>query len=221
MSCSFGETPVPVGCVVMASGLGRRFQREGAPYRSKLLAEFMGRPLLGHVLALTDGLPLAARTAVTRSPEAAAYCRAQGVDAVLHGLPHRSDTVRLGLDRAEELSALPLAGCMFCPADQPLLRRESVAALLASFAREPERIHRLCWQDRPGSPAVFPRRLFGQLRRLPAGEGGSFLIRKYPDQVRYVPVGEAWELMDADTGEDLLRLGDLAAGREEKGPPKP
>ena len=209
------EIEVPaVGCVIMASGLGRRFQAEGEPFRNKLLADFRGKPLIGHILDLTDGLPLAARTVVTRSPEVEALCRARGADTVLHGLPHRSDTVRLGLERVLALSPEPPAGCLFCPADQPLLRRESVLALLAAFARAPERIHRLCRREGgklvPGAPVLFPRNLFGELKALPEGKGGGFLAQKYPEQAAYVPVRDERELLDVDTRAGLERLARMA-----------
>lgn len=203
----------PVGCVVMASGRSLRFQRPGMPWEDKLLAAFPGGTMLGRVLDLTDALPLAARTVVTRSEAAADCCRARGADAVLHRLPFRSDTVRLGLERVEELADGSLAGCLFCPADQPLLRPESVAALLAAFTDAPERIHRLGWHGRPGSPVLFPRRLFDDLRRLPAGAGGSFLIGRDPQGAALTPVQEEAELLDADTREDLARLAALAEKR--------
>ena len=196
----------------MASGQSRRFQSPGTPWQNKLLADFLGGPLLGRILDLTDTAPLAARTVVTRSAEVAAYCRARGVDVLLHGQPERSDTIRLGLARAEALAAVPLAGCMFCPSDQPLLGPESLLALLHSFSGQPERIHRLYWPpgNSPGNPVIFPRRLFPALGALPAGAGGSFLIEKYPEQVTLVPVREDAELLDVDTREDLARLAALA-----------
>ena len=59
-------------------------------------------------------------------------CKA-GVKAILHSLPGRNDTVRLGLEAL--LSALPgLAGCIFLPGDQPLLRKESLEAMARDFS---------------------------------------------------------------------------------------
>ena len=78
------------GCVIMASGLGVRFGG------NKLLAPFGGQPLILRALAATAGL-FARRVLVTRAPAVAQLAREQGVQAVLHSLPQRSDTVRLGL----------------------------------------------------------------------------------------------------------------------------
>ena len=118
-----------VGCVIMASGLSRRF---GA---NKLLADFCGQPMLCRAFAATATPGIAARIVVTRSEEVQALCRAQGVPVLLHSLPGRNDTVRLGLSAL--LEQLPeLNGCMFLPGDQPLLRRETVEAMTECFCRD-------------------------------------------------------------------------------------
>ena len=80
-----------VGCVIMASGLSRRFGT------NKLLADFCGQPMLCRAFDATATPGIAARIVVTRSEEVQALCRAQGVPVLLHSLPGRNDTVRLGL----------------------------------------------------------------------------------------------------------------------------
>ena len=118
----------PVGCVIMASGLARRFGS------NKLLADFGGRPLLCRALEVTATPALAARVVVTRSAEVKALCDAQAVPCLLHSLPGRNDTVRLGLEALLE-QCPGLAGCIFLPGDQPLLQRETLEALITAFAQ--------------------------------------------------------------------------------------
>ena len=200
----------PVGCVIMASGLARRFGS------NKLLADFGGRPLLCRALEVTATPALAARVVVTRSAEVKTLCDAQAVPCLLHSLPGRNDTVRLGLETL--LSELPgLAGCIFLPGDQPLLRKESLEAMVLDFSAldEKERaILRLGFRaedgtERLGSPVLFGSSYFGALCSLPEGKGGGVVIRQHPESVRAVYAARQEELEDADTVEELERLRKL------------
>ena len=205
------EQPLlPVGCVIMASGLARRFGS------NKLLADFGGRPLLCRALDATNTPQLAARIVVTRSAEVEALCKAAGVPCLVHALPGRNDTVRLGLEAL--ISELPgLAGCIFLPGDQPLLRKESLEAMGRDFSAldEKERaILRLGFRaedgtERLGSPVLFGSSYFGALCSLPEGKGGGVVIRHHPESVRAVYAARQEELEDADTVEELERLRKL------------
>ena len=183
-----------IGCVIMASGLGKRFGG------NKLMADFHGRPMIQMALDATEGL-FARRVVVTRHEDVAALCREQGIEVVLHDLPHRSDTVRLGLEALGELD-----GCMFLPGDQPLLRRETVARLLDCWRESPDSIVRPIHEDTVGSPVLFPAWAFAELRNLPEGKGGGVVIRNHPHDVLGVSVSDPFELADADTPETLELL---------------
>lgn len=206
----------PVGCVIMASGLARRFGS------NKLLADFGGRPLLCRALEVTATPALAARVVVTRSAEVKALCDAQAVPCLLHSLPGRNDTVRLGLEAV--LHQCPaLLGCMFLPGDQPLLTRHSVESMVGIYGwdretqierhKETEREifrlgHRFKNDPNPllGSPVLFGKAYFPELLTLPEGKGGSVLLRKYPERVHAVYIADREELYDADTPEALEEL---------------
>ena len=188
------------GCVIMASGLGRRFGG------NKLLADFGGEPLICRAFRATEGI-FDRRVVVTRHEEVADLARGWGIGVVLHDLPLRSDTVRLGLQAVGET-----AGCLFCPGDQPLLRKETVAALAAAGLENPGAIWRPAFQGTPGSPVWFPRKLFPELMTLPPGRGGGFVAKQYPGRVRTIAAG-AEELQDVDSPEDLLRLLEWHTGR--------
>ena len=201
-----------VGCVIMASGLSRRFGT------NKLLADFCGQPMLCRAFDATATPGIAARIVVTRSEEVQAV--------LLHSLPGRNDTVRRGLSAL--LEQLPeLSGCMFLPGDQPLLRRETVEAMTALFCREQpspaewqketeREIFRLgaVAENDPaplvGSPVLFGSSFFPELLALPENKGGNVLLKKYPAQVRTVCIADSAELLDADTPKVLQQLEALA-----------
>jgi molybdate transport repressor ModE-like protein len=187
-----------IGCVIMASGLGKRFGG------NKLMADFHGKPMVYKALEATEGL-FFKRVVVTRHESVAALCLEKNVDAVLHDLPHRSDTVRLGLEALGELDA-----CMFLPGDQPLLRRETVAKLLRSWQESPDSIIRPIHEDTEGSPVLFPAWAFPELKNLPEGKGGGVVIRNHPHNILHVPVSDPFELADADTPETLELLRQLS-----------
>ena len=182
-----------VGCVIMASGMGVRFGG------NKLMADFRGMPMIGRVLDCTEGI-FTRRVVVTRHSTVADFCAQRGVDTVLHDLPDRSDTVRLGLEALGEVSS-----CVFCPGDQPLLQADTVAALVMASAVLPQRMLRAAYGDTVGAPVLFPAWTFPQLRTLPAGKGGGYVLRQYPEAVCTVSVGDPMELADADT-KDALRM---------------
>ena len=183
-----------IGCVIMASGLGKRFGG------NKLMADFHGQPMICRILDATEGI-FAQRVVVTRSDEVASLCRERGIQTVLHGLPHRSDTVRLGMEAMAGVDR-----CMFATSDQPLLRKETVAALALASHNCPDAIWRTCCDGVQGSPVAFPHWSFPELLNLPEGKGGGILAKKYPAQLHTVMVRDMYELKDVDRPEDLSEL---------------
>ena len=176
-----------IGCVIMASGLARRFGS------NKLLADFGGRPLLCRALEVTATPALAARVVVTRSAEVKTLCDAQAVPCLLHSLPGRNDTVRLGLEALLE-QCPNLAGCIFLRA---------IFRLGARAAHGPDTV--------VGSPVLFGCGYFPALRTLPEGKGGSVVLKAHPEQVQIVYAQRREELLDADTPEALEELSAIAA----------
>lgn len=183
----------------MASGLSKRFGG------NKLMADFHGEPMIMRILAASEGI-FDRRVVVTRHAEIADICRARGIDVLLHELPDRSDTVRLGLERVGDVD-----GCMFCAADQPLLKHETVRKLASAAEHAPGSIWRPCFGDEPGSPVFFPRWAFEQLMNLPRGNGGGYVARMCPEHVRTIPVADRYELVDADDRDTLALLLNMSA----------
>ena len=188
-----------IGCVIMASGLARRFGS------NKLLHDFHGEPVMCRILETMAAAPLADRVVVTRHREIRDLCEARQIPVVLHDLPEQSDTVRLGVEYL--LEACPeMTGCMFSASDQPCLTVQSVANLCAAFEDAPEKIWRLSWQGTVGNPVLFPKSTFAELLNLPVGKGGGAVVKKHPDLVRTVDVSDPRELVDVDTPEILASL---------------
>ena len=186
-----------IGCIIMASGVGKRFGG------NKLMADFSGNPLISHIIHTVKNTSITNCVVVTRHSDVANLCKKYNMEVLLHNMSLRNDVIRLGLAFFADTS---LDGYMFCPADQPLLTAQSIEKLILSFCQQPEKIHRLCFQEEPGSPVIFPAKFLKELYALPEGKGGGYLTRQHADEVIYVPVSQHYELKDIDTMKDLDSL---------------
>lgn len=188
-----------IGCVIMASGMARRFGS------NKLLHDFCGAPIMVRILRSVKAARIDFPVVVTRHPEVVDICKAENIPAILHDLPKRSDTVRLGMEYL--LDACPdLGGIMFAASDQPCLKWGSIAALCSALQAEPDCIHRLSFEGTAGNPVLFPRAMFDELCHLPEGKGGGAVVKAHPELVRFVEVSDERELIDVDTPEILQQL---------------
>ncbi|MEG1917564.1 MAG: nucleotidyltransferase family protein [Oscillospiraceae bacterium] len=177
-----------LGCVVLAAGSAKRF---GA---NKLAATLGGKSLLQRALEAVPADRFAIVAVVTQYPEAEALARSFGFRAVRNPAPERglSSSVRLGLDAVGNCDAV-----LFQVADQPLLRRESVARLVEFYLQQPARIAALSHGGVRGNPCLFPARFFPELLALTGDRGGSVVIRQNPEDVLYLETAAA-ELIDVD-----------------------
>lgn len=193
------------GCLIMAAGSSTRF---GA---NKLLTPVQGRSMIRRVLDAVPAERFARVTVVTRYPEILQLARDYGFDALENRRPElgASHTVALGTQHMCSCAAI-----CYLVADQPLLRRESIARLLDRWEREPDAIFRAACGTQQGNPCLFPRRFFPELMALTGDRGGSAVLRRHPASVRLVPV-DARELYDCDTPQQLQQL--LAASSALRG----
>lgn len=178
----------------MASGLGKRFGS------NKMMADFRGKAMISYILNATEGV-FSKRVVVTRHDTVAVLCESLGIYCIRHDLPLRSDTIRLGMTAMSDMER-----CMFAPADQPLLRHETVAALALASANAPEMIVRPACDGIPGAPVVFPNWAFGELQSLSEGKGGGVIVKKHPERLHIVNVRDAYELKDIDSQSDLVEF---------------
>ena len=187
-----------IGCVIMASGLGKRFGG------NKLMADFNGMPLISHILDTTLGI-FQKRIVVTRQKEIKTLCENMGVEVIFHSLPHQSDTIRLGLETMTEMKS-----CIFCTADQPLLSNDTVTSLALLAVNESSKIVRPVFEKTPGSPVIFPKYMFEELLHLPTNQSGGYVIKQHSEDIQYLSIDNPYELEDIDTPKDLVRLQQLS-----------
>lgn len=192
------ETKARIGCVIMASGLSQRFGK------NKLLQLIDGKTLLERILETTGDYLFEQRVVVTRTKEVAEYCKETEIPVILHACPNRNDTVRLGTEFLKEMD-----GWVFCPCDQPMLKRESLENLLNIPYVHEDLIARLHWRETLGMPIFFGKKYFEELCNLPDKKGGSYVVNQHLEKVKLVSVQDEKELWDLDTREDLALFGEV------------
>ena len=189
-----------IGCIIMASGLSERYGR------NKLLEKLDGREIILHTagsLAEAGFSPLA----VTRNVEIKALLDREGIRCVLHDGPLKSDTIHTGLENLDP----ELAGYLFIPGDQPLVRPDSLIKMAGQFRNSPRRAVRLGFADTAGSPVLFPACCREKLLAYTGDRGGQVVLRAEEVPCDIVQAEFAWELWDVDTPESMEKVTGLAA----------
>jgi molybdenum cofactor cytidylyltransferase len=181
----------------MAAGNAARFGK------NKLLQEVDGISLIRRALLAVPAEAFLRIVVVTQYQEVADIAKDFNFTVVRNSHPElgASESVALGLSALGECG-----GALFQVADQPLLRRESVAALLSLWRQEPNSIAALGHGGVRGNPCLFPARFFPELLALTGDRGGSAVIRAHPEALRLLEV-PAEELSDVDTPAALAALG--------------
>lgn len=188
---------LPVGCLVMAAGNAERFGE------NKLAAVVDGKTLIERALEAVPAERFAAVCVVTQYDEVEALARRFGFRCVRNAHPERglSYTVRLGTEALQgECRAIA-----YLVSDQPLLRRESVAALADFYLAHPSNIVGASHGGKRGNPCIFPEAYFPELCAIEGDIGGSVVIRKHEENLLLYEIAEQ-ELTDVDTPKALEEL---------------
>ena len=188
--------PLKLGCLLMAAGNAARFGQ------NKLLADLDGKPLIRLALDVIPAPLFSAVTVVTQYDEVAALAAQYGFSVLRNDRPELgiSHTIRLGTAAMSECD-----GILYLPADQPLLRRQTVERMINCFLKNSNCIVGAACGGRRGSPNLFPADLFPELLALTGDRGGSSIIQK--NISRYLPIdAAACELADCDTPQGLAML---------------
>lgn len=185
-----------IGCVVMAAGDARRF---GENKLAKLVG---GRSLIRLALEAVPAEEFCTVAVVTQYPEVEALAEEFGFLPVYNPHPDWgiSHTIRLGLEALGECGA-----ALFLVSDQPLLRRETVAAEVAFFRSHPDKLVGISHNGVRGNPCIFPASYFPELLALREDHGGSSVIRRHEEELLLFEA-PAWELEDIDTPQALRAM---------------
>jgi CTP:molybdopterin cytidylyltransferase MocA len=194
--------------LVLAAGSGSRFGGQ------KLLASLHGRPLIGYATAAVEAAIASGAVAggvAVIPPEMTALARSlAGAGLRLVENPEAArglaTSLRRGLAALAECAAPPAGAALIVLADQPGLKPEVVARLVASW-RETGRSARptyLASPAEPGHPVLLDRGLWPLADRLSGDTGLGALLAGQPVTLIEVPGANP----DVDTPADLRQLED-------------
>lgn len=198
----------PVMAVVLAAGAATRY---GQP---KQLLDYHGEAFVRRVAKTALAAGLAPVVVVSGAS-------AQAVEAAVADLPveivhnpnwqeGQASSIRAGLSLNEKQSQA--GAVIFLLADQPQVTPHVLDALKSRHAEGLFPIVAPLVADRRGSPVLFDRVTFADLRRLTGDVGGRALFREYA--LEYVPWYDESLLLDVDSEADYRKL--LAWGVEDE-----
>ncbi|PIM51050.1 molybdopterin-guanine dinucleotide biosynthesis protein MobA [Roseateles chitinivorans] len=188
--------------VVLAAGRGQRFRGEG----HKLEQVLNGDTVLALTLRQTmaSGLPMLVVTSTALAPLVRRHVASRDM-LVLPDQDRLGRPAPLGMGHsiAAGVAATGDApGWLILPADMPMVRPSTLAAVADAIERDP--IAYAQHRGRRGHPVGFNAELFSELTGLQGDEGARRLLARYPAQA--VDVDDPGVLIDVDTVEDLQRL---------------
>ena len=181
----------------MAAGNAERFGE------NKLAAIVDGKTLMEHALEAVPADALAAVCVVTQYDKVEALAERFGFRCLRNEHPEwgLSYTIRLGTEALQsECDAI-----VYQVSDQPLLRRESVAALVDFYRTHPDHIVGASHSGTRGNPCIFPGKYYPALCALTGDRGGSTVIREHEEDLLLYEIDKQ-ELTDVDTKEALSSL---------------
>lgn len=183
-----------VSAILLAAGSSSRMGQ------TKQLLQLGEKPVIRHCI---DALIAA------RIPEIVVVVNAadNGITRALSGLPITFVVnTALGSDMAESvktgLTVLGHAasGVLICLSDHPLVRSETIEALITEHVNLPDKIVIPCYNGRRGHPSLFPK---STLQDLHSGGTLRDIVRNEPHRVVSIDTGDEGVVLDMDTPEEF------------------
>lgn len=190
-----GMEELPVAGIVLAAG------RSGRMGRPKPVLEVEGTTFLARAIDVLHAGGCSPVVAVVRdvdvvpdgSGAVVVLNREEGTEQV--------DSLRLALDALDPR----VAAVLVLPVDHPLVRPETVAAVLSAYRQGGADIVRPVHRGVGGHPTLLGRSLFPALHHGTLPAGAQTVVDGNPDLRRDLEVEDAGVVTDIDTPEDYRR----------------
>ncbi|HEY3992057.1 MAG TPA: nucleotidyltransferase family protein [Ktedonobacteraceae bacterium] len=211
------DNPSRTAAIILAAGTSSRMGSE----RNKLLLPLHHRPVLAHVIEAVLGsrarpivlvlgheaeeIKIHLQQDLSENPiqvvENSAYALGQStsMQAGLHTL--------LALTPADHLNSV-----IFLLGDQPMITSHMINELIELKEQSGKRIVLPLYQGQRGNPVIFSLDLAPELLQVNGDEGGRSVLKRHPNDIATLEMGEEAANFDVDTWEAYLQV--LAAWEE-------
>ena len=200
------DHPARAAAIILAAGTSSRMGNE----RNKLLLPLHHRPVLAHVIEAVLGSR--ARPVVLVLGHQATEIKAhlqqdlsenpiQVVENPAYALG-QSTSMQAGLRAL--LAHTPdehLTGVLFLLGDQPMITSQMLDELIALQEQSGKRIVLPLYQGKRGNPVLFSLDLAPELLQVSGDEGGRGLLKRHPQEIATLEMGEEAANFDVDTWE--------------------
>ncbi len=200
------EHPQQTAAIILAAGTSSRMGEA----RNKLLLPLHHRPVLAHVIEAVLGSR--ARPVILvlghQAEEVKTRIQQDLKEETLEIVENpdyargQSTSMKAGLRALlAHSSASDLTGVIFLLGDQPMITAAMIDELIALREQTGKRIALPLYQGRRGNPVVFSLELVPELLQVDGDEGGRGIIKRHPEEIATLEMGEEAANFDVDTWE--------------------
>ncbi len=201
-----------VSAIVLAAGGSSRMQGS-----AKQLLPWEGATMVRHAVDVASRAQVTETIAVLGNEAQRVEEQLAGSGARIVQNPDwaegRSTSVRAGLAAISERST----AAIFINADQPFLTPQVIDTVLQRYFQTLAPIVVPLYDGVSGSPVLFARECFDELRQLRGESGGKQIVQARREEVEEVNVINSRAAIDVDTPEDYRRALDEARARPSDG----
>ncbi len=200
------STPSRTAAVILAAGTSSRMGEE----RNKLLLPLHHRPVLAHVIEAVLGSRARPLVLVLgyQAREVRAHIQRELKEGELEVIENpdyaqgQSTSMKAGL-RALLSGAHQneLDSVIFLLGDQPMITSSMIDKLIALKEESGKRIVLPLYQGQRGNPVIFSLDLAPELQQVNGDEGGRAVLKRHPDEIATLEMGEEAANFDVDTWE--------------------
>lgn len=186
-----------LNAIIMASGFSNRM---GA---NKLLLPYRGKTLIENTMDKIMECGFYDIILVAQDKKVLDICNSRGIKGIYNEKAEigQSESVKIGIVNSKTAD-----GYAFFTGDQPLMDVETIRFLMDCFYKAKDSIIVPVFNEKRGTPVIFPNRFRDELLALKGDTGGRQIIAKHLENVIFTPVGKESLLFDIDTEEDYKKL---------------